>query len=204
MRRDVLLAVVACLALVGCGAPSGGPTTDTSRSATSTPVPTAGTPTPNDTNTVAFATLPPASREAFETTLRPGSLVTFVPDSPYIKGETFPPEAAAPFVEHEYVEQEGAVFRVELTRGQLYATYRIEAPSATPEPDATVVDYQNVTDSRQQAVRAAIENGSYSTDLGQWSSAGIDAEYVRYEGKTYELEIAVGDYWGRVFRVEPV
>lgn len=96
------------------------------------------------------------------------------------------------------------MFRIELTRGQQYATYRIEARSATPEPDATVVGYENGTDSRPQTVRAAIENGGYSTDLGQWSSAGIDAEYVRYEGKTYRLEIAVGDYWGRVFRVEPV
>lgn len=207
MRRDALLAVVACLALAGCVATPAGPTptspaTETPPS-TSTPNSPTRTPTPADADTVAFADLPPDSQDAFETTRRPNGLAVFVPDSPYVEGETFPPEAAAPFAEHEYVRRDGTLFSVELTQGQLYASYRIEASPGSPGPDASVVDYENVSAGRQDAVRTAVENGSYSTELGQWSSAGIEAEYVRYEGETYRLEIVVGDYWARVLRVAP-
>lgn len=207
MRRAALLAVVACLALAGCtGAPTGTTPTQTATDTPETARPNPSvTPTesPDDADTVAFEDLPPASQEAFETTRRPNGLAIFVPDSPYIEGETFPPEAATPFAEHEYVEKDGTLFSISLTEGRLYASYLIEADLASPGPNATVVAYENVSASRQDAVRHAIENGSYSAELGQWSSAGIDAEYVRYEGETYRLSITVGDYWAQELRVEP-
>lgn len=205
MRRAALLAVVACLALAGCtAAPSGSTPTQTPTDTRSPEPARSPTPTPAEARVVALADLPADSRAAFETSARPNGLAVFVPDSPYIEGETFPPEAAEPFAEHEYVRADGTLYRVQLTEGRLYASYIVEARPATPEADATVVDYVNVTDSRQHAVRAAIENGSYTAELGQWSSVGFDAEYVRYENETYRLDIAVGDYWARVLRVEPV
>jgi hypothetical protein len=204
MRRVALLVV--CVALAGCiGAPTGTTPTQTPSDTPTTRTPTSGSPTvtpADDANTIAFADLPPASREAFETTRRPNGLAKFIPESPYIEGETFPPEAATPFANHEFVEKDGALFRIELTQGELYASYRIEASAATPGPNATVVDYENVAASRQNAVRAAIENGSYSTELGQWSTVGVDAEYVRYQNETYRLGIVTGDYWAQVLRIE--
>jgi hypothetical protein len=204
MRRAALL-VVACLALAGCTAvPSGSTPTQTPTDTRSPEPARSPTPTPSEARVVAFADLPADSRAAFETSRRPNGLAVFVPDSPYIEGETFPPDAAEPFAEHEYVRADGTLFRIQLTEGRLYASYLVEARPATPEADATVVDYADVTESRQHAVRAAVENGSYTAELGQWSSAGLDAEYVRYENETYRIRIAVGDYWTRELRVEPV
>jgi hypothetical protein len=206
MRRVALLAV-ACVALAGCTAPVGttpprtGPDDGTGTAPpnhSASPGPATATPAA----TIAFADLPADSQAAFETTRRPNGLAKFVPESPYIEGETFPPEAATPFVNHEFVEKDGTLFRIELTQGELYASYRIEASPATPGPNATVVDYENVAASRQNAVRAAIENGSYSTELGQWSTVGVDAAYVRYQNETYRLGIVTGDYWAKVLRIE--
>lgn len=214
MRRAALLAVVACLALAGCsvGGPTGTttptqPSTDEPpRTDTPTPSDRSGTapPAPTDANTVAFADLSPTAQDAFTSTRRPNGLAIFVPESPFIEGETFPPAAAEPFREHAYVEHDGTLFRVELTEGDLYASYLIEASAATPAADATVVDYENVSESRQEAVRIAIENGSYTAELGRWRSSGIGAEYVRYESETYRLTVVVGDYWAEQLRVDPV
>ena len=214
MRRAALLAVVGCLVLAGCsvGGPAGTPTPTRTpsdgSSGVDTPTPShrTGTATPGPTaaNTVAFADLSSTARDAFTTTRRPNGLAVFVPESPYIEGETFPPEAAEPFREHAYVERDGTLFRVELTEGDLYASYLIEASTATPEPDSTVVDFANVSESRREAVRGAIENGSYTAELGRWTSSGIDAEYVRYGNETYRIEVVVGDYWAEQLRVEPI
>lgn len=214
MRRAALLTVVACLALAGCsiGGPAG--TATPAQTATDEP-PQAGTPTPSDrsgtptpaptdANTIAFADLSPAAQEAFTTTRRPSGLAIFVPESPHIEGDTFPPEAAEPFAEFAYVEKNGALFRVRLTRGTMYSSYEIRAAPADPDADATVVPLANVTESRRDAVRSAIENGSYTAELGWWRSSGIDAEYVRYENETYRLTVITGDYLSEQLRVDPV
>lgn len=203
MRRA--LALIALLLLAGCSS-----TPTTSPSSTLTPVeppPTAsptGTPPERatDTNTIRYSTLSTAERAVFHRALE--GVVRFAPPSPYVDGETVDPALTGTYADHQFVVRNGTYYAVTLTQGRLYAQYRIEAEPSEPGPNATVVAFENVSVQYRGPVSAAVENGSYTTKLGELSSYGGPFGYVRYEGETYQLTVVVGDYWVTRLRVQPI
>ncbi|MFC7176123.1 hypothetical protein [Halosegnis marinus] len=217
MRRALLLLGL-CVLLAGCAglggqttpSPSETPEQDPTPTVTATETPVVGSPTPTPTvtpssaNTVAWRDLSAAAREAFRTSYRPNGLAVFVPESPYIDGETFAPSVAEPFAEHDFVRRNGTLYRVRLDTGELYASYGVDVVAEDPG-GANVTAFANLTAEHRRAVRAAVENGTYRTDLGEPTTvSSLAGEYVRYEGEVYRVRVTVGDYWARLLRVEAV
>ncbi|WP_436932188.1 hypothetical protein [Halosimplex halobium] len=175
---------------------------------TPTPAPPSASATPSeptDGNTVDYAALAPASQAAFDDAL--DGEVSFVPDSPYVEGN-HTIEAAGPFRGHAFVRKDDRLYRVDTaTDGRLYASYGIYADPASPDENATVTAYGNLSASVRDEVRWAVENGSYGVPMGKWDSLPGELQEtsrVRYDGETYRLSYAVGDYWAETLRVERV
>lgn len=220
MRR-LLCAVL--LVFAGCLGPGAGPVGTESPTDAPTPTPTASptpvespTPTtspppattaepgPTDANTVAYDALSPDARDAFDAA-REGE-ARFLPDSPYVDGEFHDPDALGQFRDHGYVETNGTVYELSLHQGALYASYSIHADRESPGENASVVAFDDLDANVSAQVRSAVENGSHHVPLGKWDSlhpALRDVEYVRYEGESYRLSYAVGDYWVTVMEARP-
>ncbi|QLH83112.1 hypothetical protein [Halosimplex pelagicum] len=186
------------------GTPDSTPATDTPTAAppSGSPTPTA---TPADGNTVDYSELSPASQAAFDDAL--DGEISFVPDSPYVEG-THTVEAAGPFRDHAFVRKDGQRYRIDIAMdGRLYASYAIYADRASPGENATVTAHANLSAEVRDEVRWAVENGSYGVPMGKWDSLPTelgDTTYVRYDGETYRMSYAVGDYWAETMTVEPV
>ncbi|WP_436912170.1 hypothetical protein [Halosimplex marinum] len=228
-----LVAVGGCLAAPGPGdggtatdsadptdAPAGSPTatpTDSSPTGTTdpaastdtpTPAPPSASPTPSeptDANTVDYSALPPASQAAFDDAL--DGEISFVPDSPYVEGN-HTVEAAGPFRGHAFVRKGDHLYRIDTAMdGRLYASYSIYADRASPDENATVTAYGNLSTEVRDEVRWAVENGSHDVPMGKWDSLPEELQetsHVRYDGEAYRLSYAVGDYWAETLTVERV
>ncbi|ELZ23205.1 hypothetical protein C475_16189, partial [Halosimplex carlsbadense 2-9-1] len=166
------------------------------------PTPTA---TPADGNTVDYSELPPASQAAFDDAL--DGRISFVPDSPYVEG-THTAEAANPFGDPDFVRKDGRLYRIETAMdGQLYASYSIYADRLDSAGNVSATAYGDLSSEVRDEVRWAVENGSHDVPMGKWHSLPTElgnASHVRYDGETYEMSYAVGDYWAVTMTVEPV
>ncbi|WP_135363798.1 hypothetical protein [Halosimplex halophilum] len=188
--------------------PPGGTPESTPSTETPTPAPPSASPTPSeptDGNTVDYAALPPASQAAFDDAL--DGEISFVPDSPYVEGN-HTVEAARPFRDHAFVRTDDRLYRVDVAAdGELYASYSIYADRLEVGENATVTAYGNLSESVRDEVRWAVENGSHHVPMGKWYSLPEelqDTSFVRYDGETYRMSYAVGDYWAETLRVERV
>jgi hypothetical protein len=186
------------------GTPDSTPATDSP-----TEAPPSGSPTPTTTptegNTVDYSALPSDSQAAFDDAL--DGQISFVPDSPYVEGN-HTTEAAGPFRDHAFVRKDGQRYRIAIAmNGPLYASYSIYADSASPGENASVTAYANLSTEVDDEVRWAIQNGSHDVPTGKWNSLPQElgnASYVSYDGETYRMSYAVGDYWAEIMTVEPV
>ena len=201
--RATLPLLVALLFVAGCtgGGPATTPTATQTASATPTPTETATDAEPTAANTLSYADLSETEQAAVRVAVN--RTVSFLPDSPHVPETRFGPDVAGAFNEPEYLRYDGTVYEVSLTQGRLYASYGVDAERATPGANASVVDAANLTDAEREIVRAAVDGG-YSTELGADRPPLPDAEYVRYDGETYQLGLIVGDYWTWELRLWPV
>jgi hypothetical protein len=160
---------------------------------------------PTNANTINYSTLPPASQAAFDDAL--DSEISFVPDSPYVDGN-HTIEAAGPFRGHAFVPKGGHLYRIDMAMdGRLYASYSIYAEQISPEGNTTATACGNLSTEVRDEVRWAVENGSYGVPMGKWDSLPGELQetsHVRYDGETYRLSYAVGDYWAETLTVERV
>ncbi|QLH78082.1 hypothetical protein HZS55_12560 [Halosimplex rubrum] len=185
------------------GTPGSTPTTDTPTEAPPSVSPTPSEPT--EGNTVDYSDLASDSQAAFDDAL--DGRISFVPDSPYVEG-THTVEAAGPFRDHAFVRKGGQHYRIDIAMdGRLYASYAIYADRASPGENASVTAYANLSAEVRDEVRWAVENGSHGVPTGKWDSLPTelgDTTYVRYDGETYRMSYAVGDYWAETMTVERV
>lgn len=215
MRRSITVLSIALLVVLtaGCTGPAHGPAENPTNASTPTDSPTPTTspepvtttvPDPTDGNTVDHANLSADAKAAFDAAR--GGEAKFLPDSPHVEGDYFDPDVLDEFRDYEYVEQNGTTYALSTHSGELYASYSIFADPASPGENASVVAHENLSANVSAQVRSAIENGSHDVPLGKWQSLHpdlADVEYVRYEGETYRLDYAVGDYWVQVLTAEP-
>ncbi|MDZ7747275.1 MAG: hypothetical protein U5K28_12565 [Halobacteriales archaeon] len=206
MRAALLL--VALVLVAGCT--GGGPATTATEvptatetatetaSPTPTPDPIPGTATPK---TISYADLSETEQAAVRVAVN--RTVRFLPDSPHVPETRFGPDVVGAFHDAESIRYDGTLYEISLTQGELYASYGVEAEPAEPGPDTTVVNATSLTDAERAVVRAAV-NGGYSTELGADRPPLPDAQYVRYEGTTYQLGLIIGDYWTWKLRLSPV
>lgn len=188
------------------------PRTTTATTTETAPIETATTPTEtetNESNTVAYDDLSATQRRAFDRAV--AGQAQFVDesvlDSPYVDGDYFTRETAAPFRTHAYVRKNGTDYGLSYREsgGDAFATYGIRATGASAPDDATVVALANVSAEVRDEVRWAVENGSYTAPAGKWSSlpTGFDEfDYVRHEGETYRISVVYGDRFAAVLHVE--
>lgn len=205
------LTVALLLLLAGCTTAGGGGT-PAGTDVTHTPVPTASATPSHDTptdateaNTIAYADLSPAERRAFDAAVADGA--EFFEESRHVEGDYLDPAVADVFERHEYIRKDGSYYRLSVQFGALYASYGIRTTEGQPSGTDTVVAYENLSARTREPVRWAIENGSYTTPLGKWSSLPDDldgVEYVRYSGTHYRLSVVVGDAWVQVWTAEEV
>lgn len=213
MVRAIALALLLVLAgCTGVGGPGQPAATESPPSATPTtadPTPTAthtetNEPTPTDAtsgNTVEYSDLSETQQRAFDEAIANGS-AEFAPpsirESPYVEGRLFDEDDLGRLRAAEFVVKDGAYYRLSLEMGRLIASYGLQATESDPSENATVVPLGDLSADAREPVRRAIENGSYGTQPGRWSSLpqGLDdADYVRYNGSHYEISAIVGDYW---------
>lgn len=212
MPRELMAALLVLLA--GCsgltgGTPSPQPT-EPQPAQTTTASPTDDAPadaTPD--NTVNYTALSAAEKRAFDAARRGG--IAFAPEyireSPYVNRTYYPSETKDALRTHRYVRKDGSYVRLSWSRGRLIATYSVRATERRPPENAAVVAVGDLSPRAREAVRKAIENGSYDTPPGKWQSlpAGLEGvEYVRDGETPYKLSIAVGDFWPDRMRAEPV
>lgn len=221
-RTRLVAALVALTAVGGClaapGPGDGARPTDSSpterpgstpSTGTPTATPPSGSPTPTatpaDGNTVDYSKLPADSQAAFDDAL--DGEISFVPDSPYVEGD-HTVEAAGPFRDHAFVRKDGQLYRVDTAMdGPLYASYSIYADPESPGENASVTAYATLSAAVRDEVRWAVENGSHDIPAGKWDSLPVElghTAYVRYDGETYRMSYAVGDYWAERMTVERV
>lgn len=194
MRRLAVVLAVCLVLLAGCAGFAGDER--------------AGAETPGDAtpaNAVAYGNLSPAERRAFDAAVDGGA--EFFGDTRYLEGEYFDPAVARPFRAHEYVRKNGTFYELSSHDGHVVASYKIVASAGDPPGNATVVALGTLPAEVRRPVSWAIENGSYTTPLGQWNSVPDelgDAEYVRDGDRSYRLGYRVGDAWVEVWEAEKV
>lgn len=209
MRKPALIALlVGLLFLAGCSGGGEMSPTETGRE-TPTMTPTA-TPTASPTSTVEspkvveYSELSSGQQAAFKDAIQDES--RFVPDSPYINDSAgYANVDSDPFRKHDYVRYEGELYRISLTPGDLYAAYTIRASVGSPGDDDTVVTLEGLPADIQDEVKTALTDGEYYAPFGKWDTLPEplqDADYVRYENQTYEMNYIVGDAPGEVLTVE--
>jgi len=231
--QRALAALLVCALVAGClgtNAPGSTPGAGEATGVTDTPTPTpsqtppagAGTTTgptpggetgttptarPASGGTVAYENLTETERRAFRAAL--DGPVEFVPQTPYVPNDTFPVEVAGVFEAQDVLVRNGTRYALTLDSGTgtLYASYLIEATPGAPGENETVVAVEDFSPEVREVVRSAVETGSRDVPLGKWDSLPgelAETRYVEYEGETYRLGYAVGDYWADVLTVERV
>lgn len=211
MRKLALVALLVGLVLLaGC---TGGADTSPTETGTETPTltPTA-TPTASPTttvessNVVEYSELSSGQQAAFKDAIQDEA--RFVPDSPYINDSAgYATVDSDPFRQHDYVRYEGELYQISLTPGDLYASYIIRTSVGSPTDDDTVVTFESLPADIQDEVETALTEGEYYAPLGKWDmlpEALQDADYIRYENQTYEMNYIVGDAPGEVLTAEKV
>ncbi|QKY21145.1 hypothetical protein B4589_012460 [Halolamina sp. CBA1230] len=208
MRKPVpAVALAAAILLAGCigGVGTDGSATAT-QTATETPTVTPPTSTDESERVVAYEDLNDQQQAAFRDAI--DGEASFVPNTSYVNDSAgYEFEHVDPFQEHEYVRYDGDQYRISTTQGELYASYQIRTSVGSPDENATVVALEELPDRVRDEVRTAIIEGEYYAPYGKWGSLPEslqDAEYVRYENRTYETGYAVGDAWATVVTVEEV
>lgn len=213
MRKPVSAVVLAALVLLaGCNGVVDAPESDPAETTT---VPTTGDETTASTGpsttvepsqVVAFDELTDRRQAAFRDALQ--GEATFVPNSPAIdESAGYDFQHVTPFERHEYVRYDGALYRISVSLGDLYASYGLRASTASAPDDATVVTYDSLPESVRDEVRKALDVGRHQVPMGKWDALPEslqDARYVRYENHTYEMTYIVGDAWAKVLTVEKV
>ena len=219
MVHRLLIALL--IVFAGCAAAPGGEVPDrtsgpgespptTSESVTSSSA-TSATPSPGvpadatEANTVEYAELSPVQRRVFDAAAADGA--KFFAETRYVESDYPDLAVAEPFETHDYVRKDGTFYRLSSRTGDVLASYGIQATEGPPSENDTVVAYANLSERTREPVRRAIENGSYSTPFGKWSTVPGDlsrAEYVRYSGTHYWISVVVGDAWVQVWTAEAV
>lgn len=206
MRR-LTLVLTLLLVLAGCTGPGSDVAGTETPTVTPASTPTVTLDTPTDAtagNTVDYVDLSPEGQAAFDAAV--DGEVKFLLESPYVEGEYFEPSVAEEFGDVEYVRTDERTYALSRSFGELYASYDLYAEPASPADDATVIDHENLSSNVSTEVRWAVENGSHYLPLGKWDSLPPDlddTDYVRYDGKTYRMSYAVGDYWVLVLEARP-
>lgn len=216
MQQSVpAVALTVVLLLAGCTGGVGTPVTDTSPTATQTAESTpteAPTATQSPTSTVEsgsvveYEELNSQQQDAFREAI--DGEATFVPNTSYVSdsaGYAF--EHVDSFRGHEYVRYDGDLYRISTRAGELYASYQIWTSVGSPGENATVVAFDDLPEDVRDEVQTAIAEGEYHAPFGKWESLPEplhEADYVRYDGETYEMTYAVGDAWATVVTVEQV
>lgn len=162
-------------------------------------------PAPSGT-VVEYRSLNDTQQSAFRDALQ--SEVSFHPDVPYInESRGYDSQADDPFLVHDYVRYDGALYQVRTERGELYASYSLRASIGSPPDQSTVVGFDSLPDRIRDEVRTAITDGGYHAPFGKWDSLPEplgDTEYIRYGNRTYEMRYIVGDAYETVLTVEEV
>ncbi|PSQ18774.1 hypothetical protein BRD00_04240 [Halobacteriales archaeon QS_8_69_26] len=205
MRYALVVALVFAVLLAGCaGSPGGSTTTAETEPSTGTG---AQTPTesseipPNATpaNTVSFETLTERQQEAF-LDARDGA-VSFAPDSPCITddadyhAENYS-EIVQPFRTHEYVTYEGQHYATTVATGATtYLSKSYQLRQATPEPNDTVVAFEDLSAENQTYIQRAIYPDEYETPHRCASPdvlrRFLSDAFLQYENGTYAAEITL-------------
>jgi hypothetical protein len=196
MRPLVAVSLLCLVVLAGCvGSVGGGETpTATAQQETATRTPTKTTvttttpavpPRATAVNTVDFGNLSEGQQEAFLDAL--DYEVSFGPESRAVVAydvDLFRDGFSNPV---DYVRYEGAFYRIEVQRiSYAYTSQAYSMVPATPGPNESVTDFEDLRESDQEKVRAAI-TGQYRSPFSRGAGGPVvfQKSYIRYEGDVY-------------------
>jgi hypothetical protein len=194
MRLTIVVGLLCLVVGAGCmGSPNGGGTlSDSTQHETATPTATtvkttqpAIPPDATSKNTLYAENMTDRQEEAFLEAL--DYEINFGPESPHL--DTYDKDLYRyVFSKVDYIRYDGEYYRLEFHRNS-YAytqqTYRM-IPT-TPEPDASVADFEKLPESDQEKVRKAI-SGIYRSEY-RWGPGGpavFGKSYIRHEGEIYK------------------